>query len=140
MPTFIDESGDPGVVQGSSRFFRLAAVWFEHEMSINQYLDAVERLRSQVLRLPATFEFHFAQNNNRQYVAILNAGFRSLRSGRGPLKKLIRSIKPGKSRVDPRLQLVDMVCGAVGSYLDGDDTFYKLFSTKKIGIELLSGK
>ena len=72
MPTFIDESGDPGVVQGSSRFFRLAAVWFEHEMSINQYLDAVENLRSHVLRLPATFEFHFARNNNRQKAAFFN--------------------------------------------------------------------
>jgi hypothetical protein len=211
MPTFIDESGDPGPGEGSSRFFRLAAVWLEREEHVEQYLATMKEVRSDILKLPDTFEFHFAKNNHRQkaaffdalsgipfnfafasidkrafapgvlttnrirqavvvglmghmedwyqcaeackdgeaglnervlydecddanYVKILKEGFRSLASRRGANEKLIRSIKPGKSKHDLRLQLADMVCGAVALYLDGVDLYYGGLKSQAIGI------
>ena len=153
-------------------------------------METIEWLKRDVLRLPTSFEFHYAKNNDRQrmaffnvlprlqfnyvvarsldeqafapgaltvarirsktiaawsvewrngcssprgakktsagrrrivydecndpaYVNIIKTEFRNLSSGRGVNEKLVRCIKPGKSKADPRIQLADMVCGGV---------------------------
>jgi len=57
MPTFIDESGDTGTKQGATRYFRLAAVFFENSACLERYTERLSALRVQ-LRLPQSFEFH----------------------------------------------------------------------------------
>jgi hypothetical protein len=218
MATFIDESGDIGTGNGASRFFRLAAVWFESNKLIDEYLALQEHLKKSILKTADNFEFHFADISHRQksvffdmikdidfyyvvssfdkslaaenskltkdtvreqsidglagallplyqiaegckdgsaglnerivydecddpkYVFALNKNFRILPSAKGVNEKLIRSIKPGKSKSDPRLQLADMVCGAVGRYLGGDDEFYKMICRKEMEIRLLGAQ
>jgi hypothetical protein len=70
--------------------------------------------------------------NDNKYVKNLEQKFKSLISGRGHDKRLVRSVKPGKSKADPRLQLADMICGATCWHLDGDSRYYELFSRKEI--------
>lgn len=83
----------------------------------------------------------FDECNDQSYIRLLKHKFRDLSSTRGPKKKLIGTIRPGKSSADPCLQLADMVCGAVGRHLDGDSRYYPLLKTKEkeMGIETIVG-
>ncbi len=65
MATFIDESGDIGTTPGASKFFRLAAVCFEHGDSVDEYLAGFETLLS-AIKAREDFEFHFSEINDRQ--------------------------------------------------------------------------
>jgi len=211
MPTFLDESGDIGPTEKSAPYFRIAAVWFEHDEHTEEYENAVKILRKEKLKLPDTFEFHFSGNSHRQkesffetianhpfiffissfdkqavdratltkdtirestieglvgvlrdtyhiaeackpgtaglneriifdecndrhYEHELKRQFGTLTSTRGPNEKLIRSIKPSRSRSDLRIQLVDMVCGAVRLHLEGDHTYFTAIKSKCMGI------
>lgn len=60
MPTYIDESGDPGTRVGSTAYFRLDAVFFESSQHHESFSECLLALRSE-LRLPRDFEFHFAK-------------------------------------------------------------------------------
>ncbi len=52
-------------------------------------------------------------------------------------RRLIRDIRPGKSKVDPGIQLVDMVCGATGKSIDGQSDYFNLIKDKALAIEVL---
>ena len=51
-------------------------------------------------------------------------------------RRLIRDIRPGKSKSDPGIQLVDMVCGAVGKHIRGESEYYDLICSKAVAIEI----
>lgn len=65
MPTFIDESGDAGVAEGTTPYFRLAAVWFENEDDIAEYLKVVTEVKSKN-GLAQAFEFHYAKIDTQE--------------------------------------------------------------------------
>jgi hypothetical protein len=68
MPTFIDESGDPGPEAGSSRHFRLSAVWFESRADIGQFLDVLAETR-RGLEVSPFLEFHFTAMTHERRIA-----------------------------------------------------------------------
>ena len=57
MPTFIDESGDPGVDDGSSPHFCLALVYFETIEEAENCRVAIKRFRKEVLKKGERYEF-----------------------------------------------------------------------------------
>lgn len=209
MPTFLDESGDGGVGERCSDFFRLAAVWLEHVEEVEACRLAIAGVRKDVLRVPKAFEFKFSRINPGQrtaffegvaglpfrfvvcsiakrradaraltkdhiyrtaaeavagalcefyriaeackgsplnervsadhtndpvYFGHLRAAFLSLKSERKSGAGLVKSVKPVKSHADDLIQLVDMVCGAVGRSLDGDRELYRIIQGKRIDV------
>lgn len=64
MATFIDEYGDIGTISGASKFFRLAAVWFERGDSVDEYLAGFRTLIP-AIQVREDFEFHFSAINDR---------------------------------------------------------------------------
>src|SRR5947209_3459611 len=73
MPTFIDESGDPGPGDASPRFFRLAAVWFETFDHVEAVVEAIAQLKKDKLKVGDSFEFHFTEISHQQRVAFFEA-------------------------------------------------------------------
>lgn len=64
MPTFIDESGDTGPIDGGGKtYFRLAGVWVGTHDEANEFRDAVRKLRKE-LGVKASFEFKFFSTAN----------------------------------------------------------------------------
>ena len=74
MLVFVDESGDSGrkIQNGSSKYFVVCAVTFEDHEIANNCDRRIDLLR-EVLRLPPTFEFHFAHNSKKIRLAFLDA-------------------------------------------------------------------
>jgi len=72
---------------------------------------------------------------DRSYLAIIKGKFRELRSGVREKWPLVGKVKFRGSGPEEMLQLADMVCGAVGKYLDGDATYYDMISSRSLGIE-----
>ena len=68
MPTFIDESGDPGPEAGSSRHFRLSAVWFESRADVDEYLAVLAETR-RGLGVSPFLEFHFTAITHERRIA-----------------------------------------------------------------------
>ena len=62
MPIFIDESGDTGLDEHSSRFFRLAAVWISKEQA-EPFREAMDQLRK-AFGLKQTHEFKYVWSGN----------------------------------------------------------------------------
>jgi hypothetical protein len=61
MPTFLDESGDPGVTgDPNSRFFHLAAVWVPTQHVAAELRLAIQGTRTR-LGLNASYEFKFSK-------------------------------------------------------------------------------
>ena len=60
----------------------------------------------------------------------LRDGFKPFNASRSSGRRLIRDFRPGKSKADPGIQLVDMVCGATGKHIDGLSVYYDLIRTK----------
>ncbi len=73
-------------------------------------------------------------NQDGKFLALIKAKFREMGSGVRPGSPLVGKVKFRGSGPDELIQLVDMVCGAVGAYLDGDATWYKMISTRELGI------
>ena len=67
----------------------------------------------------------------------LRDGFKPFSAARSSGRRLIRDIRPGKSKADPGIQLVDMVCGATGKHIDGHSVYYDLIRSKTWAIEVL---
>jgi hypothetical protein len=70
MPTFLDESGDPGWNEDSNPYFTLAAVWFERPEDAFACETAIETVRTD-LGVASTFEFKFTRISPEQRVAFL---------------------------------------------------------------------
>lgn len=64
MPTFIDESGDPGFKPGRSDYFQLCAVTVASANVAEEMRQAIRRLKFD-LKLPADREFKFSKTGSR---------------------------------------------------------------------------
>jgi hypothetical protein len=73
-------------------------------------------------------------NRDSKFLAVIKQKFRELRSGVRAGSPLVGKVKFRGSGAEELIQLVDMVCGAVGDYLDGDGTCYNIISTRDLGI------
>ena len=72
--------------------------------------------------------------NDRVYQAVIEREFRLMPSLVKPATKLVRKVSPFRSQADPRLQLADMVCGAVGRHLDGESDLWRLIRGRELGL------
>jgi hypothetical protein len=72
-------------------------------------------------------------NKDGKFLALLKQKFREMRSGVRPGSPLVGKVKFRGSGPDELIQLADMICGAVGAYLDGDATWYDLISARDLG-------
>lgn len=211
MPTFIDESGDTGLIKsGGKPYFRLAAVWVPDEDGAVLFRESIRSLRRDLglkpayefkfctthqvpVRRKAFFdvalaqEFRFAvssidkthpdwigssgreqhqacatelaalmrpvycqaeqragtklkerivvdDNHDRQFLQAVQVQFRGLRSPASPTDSMIGKVSFRKSAPEELLQLVDMVCGAVGEFLDeSDPTWYGPIACRDVG-------
>ena len=70
--TFIDESGEAGLSEGSSPYYRLAAVCFEQPGHIDSYRLALDQLKA-ILNVSPCFEFHFARMNHKRKLEFFEA-------------------------------------------------------------------
>lgn len=73
-------------------------------------------------------------NKDRGFLAIIKRKFGELRSGVRPGSPLVSKVKFRGSRPEELIQLADMVCGAVGDYLSGNDAYYKIIASRDLGI------
>lgn len=77
-------------------------------------------------------------NQDRQFLEVVKRVFRDLNQGHRAGQKtgapLIGKVRFRKSHPDELLQLVDMVCGAVGAYLTGEDKWYRLIADRSVGV------
>ncbi len=63
--------------------------------------------------------------------------FKPIRTTGPSGRRLIRDIRPGRSKSDPGIQLVDMVCGASGKHIDGQSDYFHLIQHRAIAIEII---
>ena len=73
-------------------------------------------------------------NGDKKFLDVVKKQFRELKSGRRPNAPLVGKIRFGGSAPDELLQLADMVCGAVGAYVDGDSVWYDVIAERDLGI------
>jgi len=73
-------------------------------------------------------------NQDRKFLAIIKETFRGLRSGVRRGASLVGKVKFRGSGPEELIQLADMVCGAVGAFLDGDERWYNIISANDLGI------
>jgi hypothetical protein len=73
-------------------------------------------------------------NKDRKFLTVIKEKFRELRSRVRPAWPLVGKVKFRGSGQEELIQLADMVCGAVGDYLQGDGTCYKIISPRDLGI------
>jgi Protein of unknown function (DUF3800) len=75
------------------------------------------------------------QCDDPTFMRLLKDHFKPLTATRSCGRKLVRDIRSGKSHSEPCLQLVDMICGAIGKHLDGRSDYYDLLQCKNGVIE-----
>lgn len=73
-------------------------------------------------------------NQDNNFLKTIKTAFRAVASEWRPGGKLVGKVKFRGSRPDEMLQLADMVIGAVGEHLDGDNTWYDLISARSLGV------
>jgi hypothetical protein len=73
-------------------------------------------------------------NQDRAFLAVVKEKFRALKSEVRPGSPLVGKVKFRGSGPEELIQLADMVCGAVGEYLDGNGSFYEIISERDVGI------
>jgi hypothetical protein len=73
-------------------------------------------------------------NRDSKFLNVIKQKFRELHSGVRMGASLVGKVKFRGSGAEELIQLADMVCGAVGDYLGGDETCYKIISSRDLGI------
>lgn len=73
-------------------------------------------------------------NGDNGFLDKISVAFRGLKSVYHPNAPLTQPAKFRKSHSDEVMQLVDMVCGATGAYLDGQDNWYNLIKDRCLGL------
>ena len=73
-------------------------------------------------------------NEDADFLTLVKQKFRGLRSGVRTGSPLVKKVRFRGSGPDELVQLADMICGATGAYLDGDDTWYSIFAARDLGI------
>jgi Protein of unknown function (DUF3800) len=146
MPTFIDESRDTGPINaGGTPYFRLAAVWVPSLNDDDQFRTKTQQLRLD-LGLPKGYDEAEASrqsplkelivvddNADQEFLEIIKRQFRGLRSKRNPGSSMIGKVVFRNSFPFEMLQFVDMVCGATGFMIEGNDrTSYDLIVARSL--------
>jgi hypothetical protein len=99
------------------------------------YLEEEARRATAEVRSHPLNELVIVDNNqDRKFLSVIKQKFRELGSGTSPGSPLVGKVKFRGSGSEELIQLADMICGAVGNYLDGDPTYYRIFSAKDLGI------
>lgn len=77
-------------------------------------------------------------NQDRKFLATAKKQFRGLKSNIPGRASLIGTVAFHDSRADEMIQLIDMICGAVGAFIDeGDETWYSLIANRDLEIRSL---
>jgi hypothetical protein len=72
-------------------------------------------------------------NADREFLDLVKKQFRGLKSKNRPTSSMFGKVNFRDSNSDEALQLVDMICGSVGSMLDGNDrSCYDLISLRML--------
>jgi len=94
----------------------------------NTYLQS-EVLLGPPLREPIIVD----DNEDREFLRVVTRSFRGLSSVARPGSSLVGQVAFRSSAAEDVLQLVDMVCGATGAFLDGDDpSWYRMIADREI--------
>ena len=72
-------------------------------------------------------------NEDRQFLATVTQQFRGLGKACDPELFLVGKVKFRGSQPEELMQLVDMVCGACGAGLDGEETWYRMIAERDLG-------
>ncbi len=131
--------------------FRFAFQNFDKDQFNRDFLDKERIIASTIegmVRLLTGHYLEFARSgnkvserviydecNDKKYTSSLQSAFNSISSHSEETRKFIKSVKPGKSKSDLRIQLADMICSATCRHLDGDNSYFDSFRGKAIGIE-----
>lgn len=76
-------------------------------------------------------------NMDQSFLEAIRYAFHGLRSNLRPGLAMVRKPRFRDSKSDEVIQLVDMVCGAAGSAIDGDTRWYDLIRSRCIGMTTL---
>lgn len=76
-------------------------------------------------------------NEDKGFLEMVRETFRGLGTLCQPRAYLVGKVRFRGSGPDELIQLVDMVCGAVGAHLDGDSQWYNLIAPRDLGISCL---
>lgn len=74
------------------------------------------------------------RNDDREFLTTVTKAFRGLRSVQRPRSTLVGKVQFHKSGPDDMIQLVDMVCGAVGEWIDGAGEWYGMIRCREAGV------
>ncbi len=77
----------------------------------------------------------FDRCDDPKFERVLKDEFKRLTAARPCGRRLVRGLRSGKSHSEPGIQLVDMICGATGKYLDGQGDYFNLLREKRWAIE-----
>lgn len=72
-------------------------------------------------------------NQDQKFLKIIEEQFRALGQAEKTSVYLVSKVKFRNSAPDELIQLADMVCGAVGWGMDGNDNWYKMISERHLG-------
>lgn len=99
--------------------------------SLRATYHAAEALRPErPLRDPILVD----DNEDQRFLEAIRVAFHGLRSNLHPGGAMVRSPRFRGSRPDEVMQLVDMICGAVGAAIDGDTRWYDLIRSRCVGM------
>lgn len=71
-------------------------------------------------------------NEDKQFLGTVKEQFRGLGKACDPALYPVGKVKFRGSHPEELMQLVDMICGAMGASLDGDDTWYRIFAERDL--------
>lgn len=76
-------------------------------------------------------------NKDSKFLDVIKRKFREIRSEVRKGAPLVGKVKFKGSGPEELIQLADMVCGAVGAHLDGEERWYNVISHNDLGITLI---
>lgn len=71
-------------------------------------------------------------NQDQEFLTIAKDSFRTLGTRDVPRRVLVGRVTFSNSGPEDMLQLADMLCGAVGAMLDGDDSWYRIVAARDL--------
>jgi hypothetical protein len=74
------------------------------------------------------------RNDDRGFLGIVGTQLRGLKSRLHPALPMVQNPRFRRSHPDAAIQLVDMVCGAVGAHIDGDYEWFKKVKQRCMGV------
>src|SRR5205823_4540099 len=79
-------------------------------------------------------------NRDRRFLAIVREKFLELGSACDPRAVLVGKVRFRGSGPDELIQLADMICGATGAYLNGNDVWFQMIAARSLGVIALPQK